>query len=459
MVTPIPAIDDPSNVYYLHHSDNPGLVLVSQLLTGDNYASWSRAMQIALSVKNKLGFIDGSLQKPAGTNRQLLQSWTRNNNIVISWILNSVSKEICASIIFSDSARSIWLDLQKRFQQSNDPRLFQLRRDLMNLKQDNMSIGTYFTKLKTLWEELGNFRPNCSCGHCTCGEEQQRKIGNYSDISAPNLAFVVSNSARTTNPSHMPNTSSSSKPPKRDRPFCTHFNQVTTSSIHTIGESSSSQPSPGDDLPALNHQQCQQLIALLSSRMSTFSMDSQPQAHDNTHSTGTCFSVSLDSSISSSQFWIVDSGASRHICCHRHAFLSLRPFNASVILPNDMTVEACYSGDVQLSPWIVLKDVLYLPRFKFNLLAVSALLHHTGYMIKFDENQFIIQDNQSQKMIGKGDYIDGLYVLDSKKLSPAPVTAVNNISTSDSSYIWHTSINYQCGKWTGPIETSSPVGS
>lgn len=54
-------IDDGSSPYYIHHSDNPRLVLVSQPLTGDNYASWSRAMVIVLFVKNKLDYFDGSL--------------------------------------------------------------------------------------------------------------------------------------------------------------------------------------------------------------------------------------------------------------------------------------------------------------------------------------------------------------------------------------------------------------
>ena len=163
------AIDDSSSPFFLHHSDSPGLVLVSQLLNGDNYASWSRAMLIALSVKNKLGFIDGSITKPTDANASLLHSWTRNNNMVISWILNSVSKEISASIIFSETASDIWLDLKDRFQQSNGPRIFQLRRDLINLHQDQDSVSVYFTKMKALWEELSNFRPNCSCGKCTCG--------------------------------------------------------------------------------------------------------------------------------------------------------------------------------------------------------------------------------------------------------------------------------------------------
>ena len=119
-------------------------------------------------MKNKLGFIDGSITKLIDTDVGLLHSWTRNNNMVISWILNSISKEISASIIFSETASEIWLDLKDRFQQSNGPRIFQLKRNLINLHQDQDSASVYFTKMKALWEELSNFRPHCSCGKCMC---------------------------------------------------------------------------------------------------------------------------------------------------------------------------------------------------------------------------------------------------------------------------------------------------
>ena len=116
-------------------------------------------MIIALmSVKNKLGFIDGSISRPDGTDSNLLSSWTRNKSIVISWILNSVSKEIAASILFSDTALEIWNDLQDRFKQSNGPRIFEIRRNLLTLVQNHQSISAYFTKLKILWEELSSFR-------------------------------------------------------------------------------------------------------------------------------------------------------------------------------------------------------------------------------------------------------------------------------------------------------------
>ena len=126
-------IDDPLSSYYLHHSDNPGTVLVSQLLNGDNYASWNRSMLIALSVKNKLGFVDGSILKSDGSDPQLLNAWRRNNHIVIAWLMNSVSKEISSSLLFGESAAKIWTDLNERFQQSNGPRIYQLKRELTNM--------------------------------------------------------------------------------------------------------------------------------------------------------------------------------------------------------------------------------------------------------------------------------------------------------------------------------------
>lgn len=56
--------EDPSNPLFFHHSNHPGVILVSQPLTEDNYNTWSRAMIMELSAKNKIGFIDGSIKQP-----------------------------------------------------------------------------------------------------------------------------------------------------------------------------------------------------------------------------------------------------------------------------------------------------------------------------------------------------------------------------------------------------------
>lgn len=86
----------------------------------------------------------------------------------MSWILNYVSKEISTSNMFAKMTCEIWNDLKERFEQSNGPRIFQIRKEVVNLIQNQDSVGVYFTKLKSLWEELSNFGPHCSCGKCEC---------------------------------------------------------------------------------------------------------------------------------------------------------------------------------------------------------------------------------------------------------------------------------------------------
>ena len=56
--------ENSSSPYYLSRSDYPGVSLVIQHLTEENYSNWSRVVFIALDAKTKLGFIDGSIPKP-----------------------------------------------------------------------------------------------------------------------------------------------------------------------------------------------------------------------------------------------------------------------------------------------------------------------------------------------------------------------------------------------------------
>lgn len=99
-------------------------MLVTESLIEENYVSESRLMVIGLSIKNN-AFIDGTFSCMSDD----LPSWIKNN-IVISRILNLVSKPISASIFFVDSARSIWLNLKECFQQKNTQRIFQLKRSV-----------------------------------------------------------------------------------------------------------------------------------------------------------------------------------------------------------------------------------------------------------------------------------------------------------------------------------------
>ncbi|KAF5469796.1 hypothetical protein F2P56_010356 [Juglans regia] len=165
--------DDSSSCYYLHPSDNPGVLLVSEIFTGENYIAWSRSMLIALTVKNKVAFVDGSLVQPITNDPYLRVAWLRANNLVLSWLMNSIAKEIRGSLLYFTNAFDIWEELRVRYLRSDGPRVFFLEKSLSSISQNSKSVTEYFSEFKALWDEYISYRPipSCRCGNlnrCSC---------------------------------------------------------------------------------------------------------------------------------------------------------------------------------------------------------------------------------------------------------------------------------------------------
>ena len=99
--------EDPRSPFFLHHGESPSAILVSQSLTEDNYSTWARAMRMALDAKSKLGFIDGSITASMAITPLDKLAWSKNNSMISSWILNSVSPHIIASVIYRDMALEV----------------------------------------------------------------------------------------------------------------------------------------------------------------------------------------------------------------------------------------------------------------------------------------------------------------------------------------------------------------
>ncbi|KAM1033353.1 hypothetical protein TB2_036345 [Malus domestica] len=165
---------DSSTSFYIHHSDHPNLVLVSKKLNGDNYTTWARGMEISLSAKNKLGFINGDIAEPSSSeDPDAHAAWRRCNDMILSWLLHSLEPDLAESVLFSTTAKAVWDDLRERFSQSNAPRIFQLNRDLATISQGTSSVSAYFTRLKGLWDELASYNDHCTCSSGTKNDRQQ----------------------------------------------------------------------------------------------------------------------------------------------------------------------------------------------------------------------------------------------------------------------------------------------
>ena len=104
-------------------------------------------MKIALKTKTKLGFVDGSCSKSAVTSH-LYDHWIKCDNMVVSWLLNSMTTELVEAFLYVNSAAQLWEELTECFGQSNGPLSYQLEKELSELYQENDSVAVYYTKMK-----------------------------------------------------------------------------------------------------------------------------------------------------------------------------------------------------------------------------------------------------------------------------------------------------------------------
>jgi len=61
-------------------------------------------------------------------------------------------------------------DLKKRCGMTNTPRIHQLKANIANCKQGDLTIGYFYSKLVNVWTELANLVKMlvCTCKGCKC---------------------------------------------------------------------------------------------------------------------------------------------------------------------------------------------------------------------------------------------------------------------------------------------------
>nr|XP_016449432.1 PREDICTED: uncharacterized protein LOC107774420 [Nicotiana tabacum] len=129
---------DINHPYHLNNSDSPGMTLVNTVFDGRGYPSCV-------------------------------------NDMIISCILNALSKNIADSVIYSKTAKELWNSLEQRFGRSNGAKLYHLQKELSGLVQENNDIAGYFTKPKRLWDELDALNVIICCP-CVCVCKGKKKL-------------------------------------------------------------------------------------------------------------------------------------------------------------------------------------------------------------------------------------------------------------------------------------------
>ncbi|KAL9995344.1 putative RNA-directed DNA polymerase [Helianthus debilis subsp. tardiflorus] len=493
---------DASNPLYLHPSDHPGMMLVSKIFDGSGFASWKRAMSIALSAKNKLGFVNGDITAGSISSHQDL--WKRCNDMVISWILNSLSKDIGESVIYAQTAKQLWTELNDRYGQASGAKLYQLQKSLCEITQGNSNVATYFAKMKAIWDELSalDVLPICTCGgsrELAKREENQRLVQFLMGLNSvydtvrgnilmkdplPSLSqayaliiqdekqreihsnnnFIQESAAMHINTYYQ--TSQNSKNESKKSVVCTHCKKSGhvaakcyrligfpkdfkfTKSKHATVNNAFTSEDPSSMSETKNGISADQYAALMSLlqkvNLEQGSTDAtttiKPINYANFAGIMACNVSQIHSK------WIIDTGASDHICHDENLFshtkLLTKP--AYVILPNGQILEVLKIGTVQITPEFSITNVLLVPQFKRNLLSVPRLCKDSKGFVAFSETHCILQGPSLKRPLVLGELLNGLYLLQSNKLSSfdfVPFTQIHCNSVV-SSNTWHARLGH-----------------
>ncbi|XP_017431755.1 uncharacterized protein LOC108339119 [Vigna angularis] len=458
----------PSSLLYIHPSESLAISLVSPLLESNNYHAWSKSMYTALSAKNKIQFIDGTATPPQ-KEVDSYHAWIGCNNMVVSWLVHSVSPDIRRSILC----------------------ISELQNEVVSLKKGERSVMEYFTRLRVIWDEIDNFRPEptCSCEvRCSCNLTStisQRKHEDhvlqflrelneqYSNIQShvllmdpmPSISkifsYVVQQEIQVMSNNFLNGLEikhvavvvivtcsycgknghnelvcfkKHGFPSNKNitvKKICSHCGKTGQTievcykkhgfppghkfhnSKSLMSTSQNIRNDDNDQEVRLTQQQYQALMALMKSPNnpgvpSTNQISSVISDSTNTgKSIFTLFSHEGKDILS----WILDFGAIDHVVSsltNLYSYENITPI--TINLPNGMKTTATHKGIVKISEKLFLEDVLFIPDFCYNLISISKLVAHNHLCIIFTDNTCFIQDLSTNNKIGSIELHGGLYI-------------------------------------------------
>ena len=136
---------------------NPFSYGSSVRLNETNYARWSRTFMMSVSGHRRKHIL---LEDEPSEKLGKYVTWDEDNDIVMSWIMNSVETHIADGLIYYNTAKQMWDNLRDTYsQETNVSRILQVEQELYNLQQGEQTLAQYYASVKAAFERLNAHRP------------------------------------------------------------------------------------------------------------------------------------------------------------------------------------------------------------------------------------------------------------------------------------------------------------
>ncbi|RVX14379.1 Retrovirus-related Pol polyprotein from transposon RE2 [Vitis vinifera] len=131
-----------------HQMETSHLPITTHKLNGQNYLQWSQSILMFVRGKEKDDYITGASAAPE-TTASTYKKWIAENNMVMSWLVNSMTADIGENFLSFDTAKEIWNTAKETFSdKENTSEIIQIEGILHDLRQGNLTIGSHVNHLR-----------------------------------------------------------------------------------------------------------------------------------------------------------------------------------------------------------------------------------------------------------------------------------------------------------------------
>lgn len=404
-------------------------IAVKPLCGKSDWPIWKYRIKFALNFHvDALEVVEGKMKKPvepaaaadtAAQNKYIndLKDYKKANNCAMMVLTNSMTEDTLQKVMRFDTARDVWLELHKVFEDSSDNQLYNICLQFFKFSWSNEDMAAHLSKLKNLWNDLNsgleskeenrlpemllickildtlpsNFRSFKSSWLLLsdekrtldelttqlCTYERELKKDRNMDETVDQEALIASSEQKQ-----------KPFPSKRSNNKCNYCHQrghwVKTCK-KWIADGKPPKPSISNTWTSKGGKNN------ASANMTLLAVDEQ------------IFSAEINS-----DDWFIDNGASKHVTNNCHCFVDFEKFELphSITVANGKSLPAVGKGTIKIMTIVnkknqikYLENVWYVPEIKKNLFSVLATQ---------DKNQSSIFESTFQNCYLK---IDGEIVL------------------------------------------------
>ena len=138
--------------------------LPTEKLDRNNYASWSYKMHQYLLGHEYWSYVDGASDTTPDSTHRDFPVWEQSASRVLYCFASCVGEQLLSYIWDAKTPKDAWGNLKKIFPASARTRKLQLRQEFSNLRQRNLSVADYTSKIKDICDSLASIDVNIEEG-------------------------------------------------------------------------------------------------------------------------------------------------------------------------------------------------------------------------------------------------------------------------------------------------------